>query len=44
MSEGVHLTQSHDSANYYRHLETRNPGCYLTEPTILTTPGKENIG
>ena len=44
MLEGVHLRQSDNSANSKHHLETRNPGCYLTEPTILTTPGKENTG
>ena len=44
MSQGVHLWQSDDSPKSKPHLETRNPGCYLTEPTILTTPGKENTG
>ena len=42
MLEGVHLWQSDNSANSYDHLETRIPGCYLTEPNILTTAGKEN--
>ena len=42
MSEGVHLWQSDDTTTSKCHLETRNPGYYLREPTILTTPGKEN--
>ena len=42
MSQGVHLWQSDDCASFYYHQETSNPGYYLIEPTILTTPGKEN--
>ena len=42
MLEGVHLLPSGNSANSYLHLETRIPGCYFTEPNILTTAGKKN--
>ena len=40
--EGWISPQSDNSVNPQRHLETRNPGCYVTESPLLTVPEKEN--
>ena len=42
MSKDGHLQQSDNSVNPQRHLETRNPGYYVTESPLLTVPEKEN--
>ena len=42
MSKKEHLRQSDIFVNAQRHLETRNPGHFVTASTLFPVPGKEN--
>ena len=42
MSKKEHLRQSDIFVNAQHHLETRNPGHFVTASTLFPVPGKEN--